>query len=209
MKRLLLLVLMACGEAPPVVPPADQPLLPLGVGHRWTFKVTDSAGVLSVKVQTVTGTVAVDGKLAFRLSTTRAEDRGTNSVQMIDAGRLLRVSEETLEAGSVKNRSRFEPYGLRVDSTKTKAGETYRDVHMRHELDASGAIVASESNDHTYTVEAEKELVTVPAGTFECVRVRREGSDGIVKTYWYAPGLGKVKETGGQTEELSKAELAR
>jgi hypothetical protein len=22
------------------------------------------------------------------------------------------------------------------------------------------------------------------------------------KTYWYVPGVGKVKETGGQTEEL-------
>ena len=29
-----------------------------------------------------------------------------------------------------------------------------------------------------------------------------------LKTYWYVPGVGKVKETGGQTEELVSYEVA-
>jgi hypothetical protein len=53
------------------------------------------------------------------------------------------------------------------------------------------------------------EPVTVPAGTFNCLRVRRRASqqDGSDKTYWFAKGVGKVKEVGGQTEELTSVTI--
>ena len=38
----------------------------------------------------------------------------------------------------------------------------------------------------------------MPAGTFSCVRVRRVDDDNGVKTYWYAAGVGKVKEADSE-----------
>ena len=52
-----------------------------------------------------------------------------------------------------------------------------------------------------WSVDAAKVPVTVPAGSFEAVVLIKSTATGS-KTYWYVPGVGKVKETGGQTEEL-------
>ena len=52
-----------------------------------------------------------------------------------------------------------------------------------------------------WTVLANDVTLTVPAGTFEnVIHVRKVGSSS--KEYWYARGVGKLKETGTQTEEL-------
>ena len=40
-----------------------------------------------------------------------------------------------------------------------------------------------------------------------CVRILRQREGGADKIYWYAKGVGKVKEIGGQTEELTFYEL--
>ena len=53
-----------------------------------------------------------------------------------------------------------------------------------------------------------REMVTVPAGTFDALVLRKVSVAAAEKTYWYAPGVGKVKETGGQTEELTEYEVA-
>jgi hypothetical protein len=61
-----------------------------------------------------------------------------------------------------------------------------------------------------WTVEATAEDVTVPAGTFTCLRLHRIGDDptGADKRYWFAAGVGKVKEEGGgQTEVLTDVSL--
>jgi len=46
------------------------------------------------------------------------------------------------------------------------------------------------------------QTVTVPAGTFDNAIVLARTSDGSEKFYWFVAGVGKVKEEGGQTEEL-------
>lgn len=206
----LALLALACGGDPPIVPPDDgpKPLIPLAVGHRWTYRVTSSSGVASSKIQTVTGTRAVGALTGYRVETSRDQDQGTHSVQVIEDGVLERVSEETIDAGVVKSRYLFEPFGVRIDSRRTTAGDAYQDRHEKRKVDDGGAVLETEVKVHDFTVEAARELVDVPAGTFECVRVKRTEGDGSFKVYWYAPGIGKVKEVGGQTEELSRVELA-
>ena len=179
----------------------------MAVGNSWTFQVV-SSGVAFTKVQTVTGTVAVGDEVGYRVLTRRDRDRGTRSIQVIRDGRLERVYEETLEGEGVKARFRFEPAALRIDSTKVKSGDTYSDVHEKVEVDEAGTSLGVESKSHTFFVESGLDLVTVPAGTFECVRVRRVRADGSEKTYWYAQGLGKIREEGGQTEELRSSRVA-
>jgi len=211
MRYLLLAALLACGcgsAAPPTVEPEDTSLLPLTVGNEWTFQVTDSSGVVSVKTQTVVRTTSTaDGRAAFVMETSRANNKGTRSVQLIVDGQLLRASEETLDNGAVSNRYVYEPYGLRIDLSAQDINATYSDSHDKHKVDTTGAILETEEKMHTFYVEGVDELVEVPAGTFECVRVRREKVGSTDKTYWYAPGVGKVKEIGGQTEELTAVSL--
>ena len=57
-----------------------------------------------------------------------------------------------------------------------------------------------------WTVDAVSQMVTVPAGTFRAIVLTKAGGSSL-KTYWYVPGVGKVKETGGQTEELVSYEV--
>jgi hypothetical protein len=47
----------------------------------------------------------------------------------------------------------------------------------------------------------------VPAGTFDAVLLRKVSNASSEKNYWYARGVGKVKETGAQTEELTEYQV--
>jgi hypothetical protein len=211
----LFAVSLACGTEPPRNVPADSgtsmptPFLPVAVGYKWTYRVISASNVESTKVQTITESVVVDGETAYVFETARANDRGTRSIQRLIDNRLLRLSEESLQGGAVSARYRFSPIGLRIDGDQISTGDIYMDTHEKEELDAQGQVIATETKIHTFEVEADKELVTVPAGEFEAIRIRRDREGGSSKTYWFVPGLGKIKEIGGQTEELVSAALGQ
>lgn len=204
------LLAAGCGSEPPVViDPGDGALYPLEVGNRWTFRITDSSGGVSTKTQEITGTTMTSGGvMAYVTLTRRAEDKGTRSVQGYDGERMVRYSEQTLMGDSVIFDYRFEPPALRIHSGEREVGATYSDTHDKLKLDVNGDVLEVEPKTHTFTVEA-VETIQVPAGDFECVRIARSSSAGTDKVYWYAPGVGKVKEIGGQTEELESVEIVR
>jgi hypothetical protein len=196
--------LAACGGEGAVDPAPS--LFPLAVGRRWVYRVTERDGAVEEKVQTVTGTTSEGGALAYRLVTARGGDE-TRSVQRVDeGGRLVRLREEVLEGGAVIERLRFVPAALRLDLVRTAQGISYDSAHVEERLDAGGAVVGTVSKALRFEVEAVDERVVVPAGEFRALRLRREGESGVVKTFWYAFGVGKVKESGGQTEELVRVE---
>jgi len=66
----------------------------------------------------------------------------------------------------------------------------------------SANVMTTIAKDETWTVEATAESVTVPAGTFTAVRLHKVTSGAADKMFWFVAGVGKVKETGDQTEEL-------
>ena len=210
----LVLLIAACGSEPPDVRPdagVAPSLIPLAEGNTWRYRVTSSGGTVTEKVQSVTGTAATSnpGEVAFRLLSERANARETSSVQLIRDGVLLRLEEEGYRAGVKVEHYKYLPGSIRIDSTRVKTGDTYESSHTKQRLDASGNVIGEVNVVHRFMVEATAEAVDVPAGRFACVRVRREAvDDGGVKTYWYAPGLGKVKEIGGQTEELMQYTVA-
>jgi hypothetical protein len=71
-------------------------------------------------------------------------------------------------------------------------------LYDRTAYDGEGLNPDVEPRGHTFEVLAVDEEVTVPAGTFNCVkveRVRTLGAEaGALVWYWYAPGVGKVRE---------------
>lgn len=185
----------------------EESIFPVVPGMKWTYRVTSGSGEVTDKVQTVTGTVSYEGRDAFRFETARAGLRDAVSIQAIDNDRVVRLEEWNYDNNVLSERDKYIPLDTRVDRSKTKSGDTYQDQHDKELLDADGNLLVKKRVIYNFFVEAENELVEVPAGRLACVRVRRDevGKDSN-KTYWFARGIGKVKELGGQTEELVKVE---
>lgn len=210
---ILILAAAACGETTTPPPGGDAgvtPLIPVKVGHVWTYRVTSDTGVVSNKTQTITGTAASGANVGFRFETASGATKETISVQAPVDGVLHRYEEKVYKAGVLDEHVRYVPSMVRIDANRVTAGDTYAATHTKETLNpVTGAVVQTRVVDNRFEIEAASELVDVPAGRFSAVRVRRvDMTDGSVKTYWYAPGLGKVKETGGQTEELVSVDLA-
>jgi len=82
----------------------------------------------------------------------------------------------------------------------TTNGASWLEVYTDTKIPVGGATGTGSENRDLWTVTSDNESVTVPAGTFDAVVFQKAGSTN--KTYWYVRGVGKVKETGGQVEEL-------
>jgi hypothetical protein len=103
----------------------------------------------------------------------------------------------------------WEPGRLKVDMNpaRTAAGATWSDKYKEFKHPTGGAITTTNQNE-TWTVVAAAETVTItpPSGAPKtypnCIKMTHDNPSGT-KTFWYARGIGKVKETGSsQTEEL-------
>lgn len=218
-----LLSLVACGSEDPSKnpgaggdgPAASGPLLPWAVGNRWVYQVTKD-GEVSDKVTTIGEEEPVGGDGAnaelFAYKVTTSKKNGTDrteSWQAPDGDRVLRYREDSFSAstGERELEEHWEPYKLHVDGSAPHvlAGASWLEEYEEVKLPVGGTESRSTRRDR-WTVQSVSEAVTVPAGTFEAIVFRKVGADSL-KTYWYVPGVGKVKETGGQTEELADYEL--
>lgn len=230
--------------------------LPLKVGNRWTYQITDVDDTVSVKVQGVTAQQLVGGDgdskatMAFKLVTgNRYNDaEGDVSYQGLVESRVVRFRELSIEGmtGATKKEEYFStPWKLRVDvsAEHTTAGASWPESYTEFVVDtpklptsdaavvtadAGGGAVADAGVDDAgvadagrdaglittmtqvtdlWSVVAVDQSVTVPAGTFKALVVRRRANAGTGsdKTFWFVRGIGKVKETGvgEQTEELT------
>jgi hypothetical protein len=145
--------------------------------------------------------------MAFHVLTEKID--GTTESWQADAGdRVVRYRERSFDSvGTLMDDEVYTPYKLRLDESAehTQAGASWSETYLEAINGAAGV-----SRTETWTVEATDESVTVPAGTFSCLRVRRVGAafGQADKTFYFARGVGKVKEMGDQLEELSSYQLA-
>jgi len=98
----------------------------------------------------------------------------------------------------------WDPYKLHIDGTAEHrvGGATWLIIYQETKLPVGGAPETHEAHDR-WTILSACESVTVPAGTFTAIYIQKvSATGGSAKTYWYVPGVGKVKESGGQLEEL-------
>jgi hypothetical protein len=218
-----MLLLFGCGSQDPK--PRNDPeendgaraLLPWKVGNRWTYRVTSDEEV-TTKTTLVEAEELVGGSgpnkdtLAFRVLTTKgsAGSDKTVSYQALLAGKVVRYREQAFhqKSGELEQEEHWAPYKLHVDGTEehTRAAADWFESYEETKLPVNAAPVTKTARDH-WSVVSTNERVTVPAGTFEAVVLRKVGSSSV-KQYWYARGVGKVKETGGQLEELTSFEVA-
>jgi hypothetical protein len=225
MKSLLVLLaaaplVAACGgEEVPETPdggaitctaPASERLLPLAVGTVWTYRVTPLGGAPVEKTSTVEAYEDVGerkaGVVAYRVRTEKT-DGVTVSWQEDRCTQILRHREQSFDmAGTQLDDQFYVPAKLRVDESEARLapGVSWTTSYSEVSVDPLTGNTLTKSKTETWTVEAIDEQVTVPAGTFTTVRVRRVGQDAgqADKTFWFARGVGKVKEQGDQLEEL-------
>jgi len=205
---------MGCGSSGSASPDGGTkptgPILPWKTGNTWTYRVTDPNSV-TTKVMTVGESEAIGGtgpnadQMALKV-TTKTKD-GTDqtltwAAEVADA--VVRYREQSYDAGTglPKADDYYDPDKLWADGSAehTTNGASWLEVYTDTKIPVGGATGTGSENRDLWTVTSDNESVTVPAGTFDAVVFQKAGSTN--KTYWYVRGVGKVKETGGQVEEL-------
>jgi hypothetical protein len=217
--------MLGCGGEDPQASGADDggsdalgggsaPYLPWAVGNSWTYQVNDS-GVLSAKVTTVGALGPVGGNgphaasVANQVTTTKGAGDRTVSWQAPLGDLIVRFREQAFQAstGLLAQEEHWSPPKLHLDMAAAHlvAGATWLEVYQETKQPVMGTASVATARDR-WTVLAVDQEVTVPAGTFRALVLQKAGGS-TAKQYWYVRGVGKVKETGGQTEELISYQL--
>lgn len=192
----------------------DKPLLPWAEGNSWTYKVTDKADV-STKKTTIGAKVTVGGTgphandQAYEVTTLKTDDTDrTVSYQVDIDGKVLRYRELSFPDATSPTpelEEHWAPYKLHIDGTAehTVAEASWLEDYQETKIEPNATPTTAEQRDR-WTVDEVPATVTVPAGTFtNAIKFTKAGGDAL-KAYWYVRGIGKIKETGSQTEELTE-----
>lgn len=202
MKWILLALVVACGTESGDAGP--RPLVPLAQGNRWVYAVSDPTTGESKKVQQVTGCQALAGaKAGVRAWSVETQQGGERTVSYDDEGPegVRRHVQEQYQSGALTERVTCSPWALRAPPPDARPGDLAVRSYTEDVRDPTGAPKKTTRYAITWVIEAE-EMITVPTGTFKALRVRKSRDDAGAKVYWYAPGVGKVKEIGQRTELL-------
>jgi hypothetical protein len=191
---------------------APGALLPWKVGNKWTYTVVEMAAV-SQKVTTIEAVEMVGGmgpnagKMANRVVTKKGLMDQTISWQVLEGQKVVRYREQSFGAtsGMLELEEYWEPYKLHIDGSPERMGDrkTWVETYRETKLAVNTQPVTATAMD-AWQVAAECDEVQVQGTTYKAVKFTKTSGD--TKTYWYVPGVGKVKETGAQTEELIKFE---
>lgn len=192
---------------------ALEPLLPWQVGNSWTYRITEPGEVTTEKTTTIGPAELVGGvgpnadAVANLIRTVESNAELTTSWQgpsPLNPLRIVRFRERDQDGSpALPFESYYEPEKLRVDETPehTRAAAIWVEEYVETLL-RPGMEALTTAYRELWRVENDDETVTVPAGTFTAVvHFSKEGSTAS-KHYWYARGVGKVKEEGQQLEEL-------
>ena len=204
----------------------SQQLLPMKTGNTWTYLVTDSTTGVEAKTQTVMEAGPIGGMgpnagtTACRFVTRKGTDLKDQTIswQARVGTRVVRYREQAYAAMApyaLELEEYWEPYKLRVDESPEHmtAGATWMETDQETKL-AVGLAPAKAEVQEQWKVTADRVAVTVLGKSYEVMIVTKTGQPSgtdpaPMKTYWWARGIGKVKEIGfNQTEELMSYQLA-
>lgn len=148
----------------------ESPYFPLQVGHEWTYRMREQR----VTVRVVKSEV-IDRVLCARLETKTGNKILTENVAMQDDG-VCRFSADG---------SAITP-PLCFFKPDAKTGSTWKNAAVMNSLPIEATFTAGEAK------------VTVPAGNFQTRTATttdfRLGQERLAVTYWFAKGIGMVKQ---------------
>jgi hypothetical protein len=201
-------------------PRPEGPLLPWAQGNQWTYRVTKD-GVTSVKTTTIGELEPVGGDgpnaevMAYHVVTAKGAELAdrTESWQAADPDapeRIVRYREQSFGAtsGELELEEYWDPGKLHIDGSvaRTSKDASWLETYQEHKLEVGLSPTDHEVRER-WTVLDDDATVEVPAGTFEHVIHLQKIGGSSSKEYWYLHGVGKLKETGSQSEELVEYEL--
>jgi len=206
-----------CGDTDPgaIVTPdcqaAEGELLPWKTGNTWTYAVNDE-GVVSMKetvvgeMEPVMGAGPNKDVTAFKVVTHKGGMDQTVSWQAPSGDSVIRYREQAFSAstGALELEEHWDPHKLHIDGSAERriTGAEWLEMYQETKMPVGKAVEMHAARDFWSVVSA-CASVTVPAGTFTAIHLQKvSANSGSVKMYWYVPGVGKVKESGGQLEEL-------
>jgi|GEM_PF-1440985 len=217
--------LTGCGSEPNAEDADDssKPLLPWTVGNVWKYTVTESDGSVSSKTTTVQGLEPIPagpnmGKMANRVITRKGTDEAdrTESFQAPDPDapqRILRYHESSYGAvsGNLQLVEYWAPWRIHIDGTpeRTQEGASFTLNYDETKLDGGdiNSATSHHVSDRWVVLEANVTVVAGGKSYPHAIHFQKTGGQDA-KHYWYVRGIGKVKETGTQTEELSSYTVA-
>jgi len=186
---------------------------PLVDGASWTYLHTHADQ--TTRNETVTlGATTYQGQPGFlAVETPNASGAHDETVLVRMGGSVVRIAGESFAGAALVLATTYtNPGFVRFDDAWLTRADGYAEDRMytRTETDANGLNPVVDARTHHFTVEAHDQSVTVGAGTFNGVlQVRRDRVGRTTdsnKQFWFAPGVGKIKEvdlTTGDVEELA------
>jgi hypothetical protein len=185
---------------------------PLSVGLSWTYQVTTATGNVSQHPTTVEAmdSSPAAGQPSFRI---RYELPDTTSLrwEQKTGTTVVRYEDHTVDASGTTTATKiYSPSEVVLDeSTQHETtGATW--VEMYGQAKSSSKTGKTTQETAQWTVLSAAEMVTVPAGTYTCLKVQRihsSSSSPSPEVTWYAAGVGKVKETGAGPNNDETLEL--
>lgn len=206
--------LAACGSGNPsdgpdagTITPTDR-FDPWVDGADWTYMVTaPSTGQTATKHTTIEAFEDVGGAhagtMAFRIRTGKIlGDSVTWDNFAGDQDVRYAEDEYDMTGTTVVHHTDNAPFQLKLDESPAhmSAGAQFTENYTAT-VDGSPA-----TETRNWTVVSTSESVTVPAGTFTTLHVQRTNpANQKVKDFWFAQGVGKVKETGEDEDKVLTA----
>lgn len=188
--------------------------LPQAVGNSWRYRVDELDGTPpAVKTQSNTEMLTPDEQTGEVIVQVTANNSGTTESWFQRQGdRIVRLQQRDIDqSGALERTTLYLPHRLRIDENPDRlvTGATWTENYVREERSPLGAVLETENNSEEWSVINGDIACPGEWSEHRCVHLRRRtlAGSGTEKQYWFARGIGKVREEGGVVEELLGCQL--
>lgn len=210
---------LACGQKAPPEETGPTDYYPLVDGASWVYEHDDWTEQVTVESTTF------EGQPAFLMSDSPnpGDQMRSDAILTRVDGRVARVTKEEyfIPAAGDPMLVASVTYGVgftRFDENWATQAPGYSETpeYVRIETRPDGTVRPEQARKHTYEVISLSDEQVTAAGTFNCIQIQRtrdweaeadglDVSEAQTKMYWFARGVGKVRELtidSGNSESL-------
>jgi hypothetical protein len=191
--------------------PTAEGYLPFDVGNSWRYRSTDADDPSDISTKRQELTEEVDGFIVQETQRGGSVNLVVSRFQPVGDA-IVRFERTGYDDATLDSVTYYEPDGkIRLDESPDRIapGASWEATHTKRVI-RNGVEVSTQVTE-AWTIYGVDVPCASPAGEFECLHYERARSDGdtgfIRKEFWYARGVGKIREQGGRIEELLDCNL--